>query len=106
MDVAPTGLGCIECVALADAKETLRCPMTVELSLSPKAENYLRGQAAAQGKDVAACAAELLDRAVSRLTLDKVLAPIRADFEASGLTEEELTDFITQELDDHRATAG
>jgi hypothetical protein len=77
--------------------------MTVELSLSPKAESYLRGQAAAQGRDLAACAAELLDRAVNRLTLDEVLGPIRADFKASGMTEEELTEFITQELDDHRA---
>ena len=64
--------------------------MRLNISISPQAETKLKERAAAQGKDLDAYAAELVEDAVTKPTLDEILAPFRAQVEASGMTDEQL----------------
>jgi hypothetical protein len=67
--------------------------MTVMVSISGDAEARLRERAAANGQDVEDYASQLLERAVSQPTLDELLEPVRADFAASGMTEDQIKEF-------------
>lgn len=73
--------------------------MTISVSLSPEAEAKLRQRAAAVGKDPAACASQILEQAVRRSSLEELLAPLREEFAASGTTDEQLIEQITQARD-------
>lgn len=68
--------------------------MTLTLPISAEAEAKLTARAAAAGVDVATFAAGMLERAVSKPTLEEVLAPLRREFERSGMAEDELTDLL------------
>jgi hypothetical protein len=76
--------------------------MTLSISLSEHAEARLRERAAAAGRDPAAYAAELVERAVSGPDLERVLEPLRAEFAASGASDEELVRQITEARRAHR----
>lgn len=76
--------------------------MTLTVSLSPQAEARLRQRAAAEGKDPLVYASTILEQAVSQLSLDEILAPLREEFAASGTTDEELVQQITEARDAYR----
>jgi len=65
----------------------------MKLRLSKAALEKLSDRATAAGEDVAAYASDLLERAVLKPSLDEILAPVRADFANSGMTEEEIMEF-------------
>ena len=46
---------------------------------------------------------ETLERAATRPSLDEVLAPLRDEFDRSGMSEEELTDFLEDAKHEARA---
>jgi hypothetical protein len=73
--------------------------MTLVVAVSPQIEAKLRQQAAAEGKDPGVYASKLLEQAVSRSSLDELLAPLHAQFAASGTSDEELV----QQIADARA---
>jgi pyruvate/oxaloacetate carboxyltransferase len=77
--------------------------MTLTLAISAEAEAKLIAKAAAAGVDVATFAARTLERAACKPTLEEVLAPLRGEFERSGMSEEELTELL--ETAKHEARA-
>jgi hypothetical protein len=76
--------------------------MTLILPISPELEAKLRERAAAEGKDPTAYASRILEQAVSRPSLDEILAPLRQEFAAGGITDEQLTQQITEARDAYR----
>ena len=69
--------------------------MTLVLDLKPEVERALRSKADASGFPVSDYVNELIRKDVSgEPTLDERLAPVRDQFEKSGMTEEELDDFF------------
>lgn len=64
--------------------------MVLNISISPEAEAKLRARAAEAGLDASSYAARVVEKAVSEPTLDEVLAPLRAEVAASGMSDEEL----------------
>jgi hypothetical protein len=69
--------------------------MTLMVPVSPQLEAKVRERAAAQGKEPGIYAAELLEQAVGRSALDELLAPLREQFAASGTSDKELVQQIT-----------
>ena len=90
--------------------------MTVTINLSPDTEKKLRELAARSGKDVPAYLEELVEKEVQDasngrastpvhggMSLDEILAPVRKEFEESGLSEEELEQLVTESIQEVRA---
>jgi hypothetical protein len=72
--------------------------MTYTISLSPTAEKRLHERATAYGQEVTACLNQLIEEALAaKPSVDQVLAPIRRQFQESGMTEEEL-DALVEEV--------
>jgi plasmid stability protein len=96
--------------------------MMITINLAPETEEKLRQRAAQSGQTVDSFVRQLVEREVlgvnggpptappspgpaasnSGTTLDEVLAPLREGFERSGMTEEELTHFLTEVRDEAR----
>ena len=64
--------------------------MVLQIPISPEAEARLKEKAAAAGLNLEMFVARELERFLRRQSLDEILAPLRAEFEGSGMTEEEL----------------
>ena len=74
--------------------------MTLTLTLSPETERKLAACAARVGKTAAELAQQLIEEALGSsgvpetaqvgLTLDEILAPVRQEFERSGMTDDDL----------------
>jgi len=77
--------------------------MTLSIQLSPQAEQRLREQAQAAGKEIGVYVTELVEQAAARPALDELLAPLRQQFAASGTTDEQLVDQITEAQAAYRA---
>ena len=77
--------------------------MALKVPLSDDAEARLRERALAAGVDAETYAARVLERELSRPTLDEVLAPLRAEVEATGMTEDELSDLLERAKHEMRA---
>ena len=77
--------------------------MVLSLSISPEAEAKLKAKAAAAGVDLNTFASKSLERIATRPSLDEVLAPLRAEFDQSGMTEEELVNLLEQTKHEVRA---
>ncbi|MGB7156443.1 MAG: hypothetical protein WBD40_00170 [Tepidisphaeraceae bacterium] len=77
--------------------------MTLNLSISEQAEAGLKARAAAAGMAPEAYAARLLERHIAKMTIDELLAPVRAEFEASGMTEDELVELLEAAKHEMRA---
>lgn len=77
--------------------------MTIRIDISNQALERLKARAAAAGEDQEKVAARLLEDAVLRPTLDEVLAPVRAEFESSGMDEDTLGDLLERAKHDLRA---
>ena len=58
--------------------------MTLSVSLSRKAEAKLKKQAAAEGKDPMSYVSDILERAVTRPSLQQLLALSQAEFAKTG----------------------
>jgi hypothetical protein len=69
--------------------------MVLTLSISPEAEATLKAKAAAAGVDVETYAAALVEHsAKAPLSLTEISGPIAEEFAKSGMTEDELSDFL------------
>jgi hypothetical protein len=87
--------------------------MSITIHLPPQTEEKLRRKAAETGVAPDALAGQLLEQALNGgpvapagrpgASLDEVLAPFRQEVEESGLTDEELQDFLTEVRDEVRA---
>ncbi|HEY8503722.1 MAG TPA: hypothetical protein VIL46_04015 [Gemmataceae bacterium] len=78
-------------------------PLTIDLP--PETERRLRELAAERGHDAASYVRALIELHLSRPagpTADEALAPVRAEVAASGMSEEELTEFLTEVRDQAR----
>jgi hypothetical protein len=73
--------------------------MSITLRLSDTARKKLAERAAASGLDVAHYASDLIEEAITRPTMDEILAPVRADFANSGLREDEIMELGRGELE-------
>jgi plasmid stability protein len=74
--------------------------MTITLSLPPDLERQLHDRAARAGRDAAAFARELLERALADgPTFDELLAPLRAQVAATETTDAELDALFEQARD-------
>jgi hypothetical protein len=71
----------------------------LQIPLPPDIEARLRERAKANGEDVSACAARLLEDALSAASVDELLAPFRRQVDQSGITDDEL-DRLGEELRD------
>jgi len=67
--------------------------MTLNIPVSPETEAKLRERAAALGKDLVQYAASLIEQGVTAPTFDELLAPVRSDFAASGMSSDEIDRF-------------
>src|SRR5262249_17054596 len=95
--------------------------MTITIKLPPETEQKLRERAAASGQTVDTYVGQLVERELLGVAsgerastppapaapspgkpLDEVLAPVRTEFERSGMTEEDLTRFLTEVRDEVR----
>lgn len=76
--------------------------MDVTIHIDPADEPRVRERAAAAGKDVAAFVAEVALKAITAPTLDEMLAPVREQFARSGMTDDELGDFLEDVKHDMR----
>jgi hypothetical protein len=77
--------------------------MALKVPLSDDAEARLRERALAAGVDAETYAARVLEQQLSRPSLEEVLAPLREEFEASGMTEDELVELLEEAKHDMRA---
>jgi hypothetical protein len=68
--------------------------MVLRVSISSETETKLKAKAAVAGMDVQTFAARALEREASRRSLDELLAPLRAEFDSSGMSEEKLENLL------------
>ena len=76
-------------------------PLTVQIT--PETEARLRARAAAAGLDVQTFAARALERLASRPPLEVTLAPLREEFDESGMSEDQLAELLETARHDDRA---
>jgi hypothetical protein len=88
--------------------------MSITLHLAPETERVLKEKAARAGQTLESYIEGLAEREARgtngvptdargvRTALDELLAPVRKEFEESGMTEEELTEFLTEVRDEVR----
>ena len=93
--------------------------MTLTIDLSAETQQKLETLAAVRGQDVPGFVHELIERVAQAAehmekekrashiaglgnALNEVLRPVREEFETSGMTEEELTHFLTDLRDEVR----
>ena len=87
-----------------EAIETLT-ETQVTLKLTANARARPLEQAAVRGEDMSALASMLIEQLVSRPTIDEILAPFRKQVEESGMTDQELDDFLADVYASRRAGA-
>lgn len=77
--------------------------MTLRVPISPETEAQLRARAADTGLDIETYAARTLERIASRPPLADLLAPLRAEVEDSGISEDDLTQLLEEAKHESRA---
>lgn len=80
--------------------------MVLSIDIAPQLEVRLRLQAAALGTDVQSYVAQLVEQAAARVSLDEVLGPLRKQFAASGITDDQLIEDITEAQAESRTING
>lgn len=85
---------------MATAAPTIE--MAMKLRLTERARARLAAEAARTGQTIDAVAADLIEQAATRPSIDEVMAPVRQQVNESGMTDEELDAFLRGELDAHR----
>lgn len=76
--------------------------MTINISLTPEAESKLRQRAAVLGQDMVTVASDLLEQAITRPSVDELLAPARKQVAESGMSNEQLDGFFRGVLNEVR----
>ncbi len=66
----------------------------MSIRLSKQSGEKLAQRAAESGKDIAAVASDLIERAIAQPTVDEVLAPFRKQVAESGMSDAELDAFL------------
>lgn len=79
---------------------------TITLPIDTELKSLLAKKAAAQGINVEQYVVDALRRLTARPTISEVFADVQAEFEASGMTDEELGEIIEQALAEVRAGQG
>ncbi len=77
--------------------------LAMRLRLTQKAKDKLTQQAAETGRPLDEIASELLEQAMSRPSVDELLAPFRKQVAESGMNDEELDEFHRDLLQKVRA---
>jgi hypothetical protein len=75
--------------------------MTITINLRPEQERRLAERAAGAGQDVAAYVHRLIDRDIDAESLDAILAPVRRNFDESGMTDDDLAALVEEVRDDN-----
>ena len=75
---------------------------TVTLRLSDRAHARLAEQAAKRGHDISAAASDLIEHAVTRPSINEIMAPVRKQVAESGMSDDELDELLQKELEAHR----
>jgi hypothetical protein len=69
--------------------------MSLVVDLDPKVEEALRKKASAQGTSFDDYVSGVLNKHVAQgPTIDEILEPVRREFEKSGMTEDQLDEFL------------
>ncbi|MGI8670531.1 MAG: hypothetical protein ACR2J3_11930 [Aridibacter sp.] len=69
--------------------------MTVVIELKPETEEALQKKAKANGFEVNVYLEKLIEKDIRQeKTIDEILAPVRQEFEESGMSEDELNVFL------------
>ena len=76
--------------------------MTINISLSPEQARRLTERAIQAGQGVTAYVHHLIDRDIKAESLDAILAPVRRNFEQSGMTDEDLATLVEEVREDIR----
>jgi hypothetical protein len=76
--------------------------MTINISLTPEAESKLRERAAVLGKDLVTLASDLLEQAITRPSVDELLAPARKQVADSGMSDDQLDSLFRDVLKEVR----
>ncbi len=71
--------------------------MDVTITIPPEILPKVQHKANLRGRDVSDYIQELVEKDASTPSLDEILAPIREQFAASGITEEELDQLFEEE---------
>jgi predicted transcriptional regulator len=71
--------------------------MSLTVTLPSDLEAQVQQAAAKNGRDVEQYVLDAIKRAVLKPSLDEILAPVREQFAASGMTEEEFDQLIEEE---------
>ncbi|HEV3343416.1 MAG TPA: hypothetical protein VG125_23795 [Pirellulales bacterium] len=79
--------------------------MTITINLPPATEAQLRAQAEATGKNISTLVIEAVEArlALAELRFRDILAPVHAEFQKTGMTENELTTLLEESLEKARA---
>lgn len=79
--------------------------MTITINLPPAAEEQLRAQAEATGKNISALVVEAVEArlALAQLHFKDILGPVHAGFERSGMSEADLNALLQASLDEVRS---
>jgi hypothetical protein len=80
--------------------------MVLSISLSPVAEAKLKERAVAEGKDPSAYAADLLEKAVTRPSLEELLTPSQAEFARTGKTKDQVMEIGRRAVERVRGAKG
>lgn len=80
--------------------------MVISIPITSETEARLRTRAAAAGVDLETFVAQSLQRMAERPSLDDVLRPLRDEFAATGMSEDELTEFLENVKHENRAERG
>ena len=76
--------------------------MDMMISIPDDVAVKLKERAATSGQSAQAYAAQLVADTFTKPTIDELLAPVRADFAKTGMSEGQLDDFMRGELEAHR----
>ena len=68
--------------------------MTITIDLPSEVKNALQKKAWAKGKNIQTYILETLQTQVLKPSLDEILAPVRQDFEESGMIEDDLNVYL------------
>ena len=85
---------------MATSTHTTETPVTLRLSEHARAK--LVERATKSGQDLSAAASDLIEKVVTRPSIDDIMAPVRKQVAESGMSDQELDAFLRSELEAHR----
>jgi hypothetical protein len=76
--------------------------MDISISIPDELVAKLEKKAAERQQSISTYSSHVVADAVTKPSLDEIMAPVRADFAESGMSEEEINDLLRGELEAHR----